>query len=310
MKGNHPAEQEELAKLWKLSGQYQAGYTPDEARGLERLKARMAAAKEGEQGSPAVQPRGLRLPAAKAWAAAAALALALAAALWVWQPQGQAPDMAIHTAGSRTETLHLSDGSQIVLNNHARISYPKGNIAGKQRLTQLSGEAFFSVASDAARPFVVSTSQGDVEVLGTQFNVRAVPGEDFTEVEVSEGQVALTAKASGQRMVLAANERARSYADGRIEKVPAPDLYAQAWRTGVLDMKGSTPAAYAQALTRFMDWDVSLQGDIPGTQCPITMTIQKDYSVAEVAEALKLAFNIELSQQPDGRFLLDVSKCR
>lgn len=60
--------------------------------------------------------------------------------------------------------------------------------AGGERKVVLKGEAFFEVAEDKARPFVVSTGDFDVRVTGTQFNVRVYPDETPTAT-LAEGSI-------------------------------------------------------------------------------------------------------------------------
>lgn len=62
---------------------------------------------------------------------------------------------------------------------------------GKQRRVALTGAAFFAIASDSTRPFVVSTEAGTAEVLGTRFEIRTEA--DSLRLVVVEGRVALSA---------------------------------------------------------------------------------------------------------------------
>lgn len=87
--------------------------------------------------------------------------------------------------GSSRSTL-LSDGSQVVLNANSKISYP--SLFRYNRNLKLSGEAYFHVAKGST--FTVETSQGKVQVLGTQFDVNVQP--DFLEVHCFEGKVKVT----------------------------------------------------------------------------------------------------------------------
>lgn len=84
--------------------------------------------------------------------------------------------------------LTLSDGTQIVVNAESKLRYPI-NFTGNSRDVYVSGEAYFKVAHDASRPFRVHTSQGVVEVLGTEFNVRDYADEKTVETTLAEGSV-------------------------------------------------------------------------------------------------------------------------
>jgi transmembrane sensor len=69
-----------------------------------------------------------------------------------------------------TYTITLADGSVAILNSGTRIKFPL-NFTGDNREVFIDGEAFFNIAADAKRPFVVRTAKTDIQVLGTRFNV-------------------------------------------------------------------------------------------------------------------------------------------
>ena len=73
--------------------------------------------------------------------------------------------------------LNLTDGTVVTLNADSKIHYP-AQFSGKERQVLLEGEAFFEVAKDSLRPFIVKTNGIDVRVLGTCFNLKAYPDED------------------------------------------------------------------------------------------------------------------------------------
>ncbi len=86
----------------------------------------------------------------------------------------------------KTASMILSDGSAVTLNAKSKIDYP--TLFQFRRSLKLEGEAYFKVAKGST--FTVTTSQGKVQVLGTQFNVNAQPS--FFEVHCFEGKVKVT----------------------------------------------------------------------------------------------------------------------
>jgi transmembrane sensor len=82
----------------------------------------------------------------------------------------------------------LSDGSTVWLNQNSSLQYPEA-FGEDQRTVILTGEAFFEVAKDATKPFIIKTEFTETKVLGTSFNLRAYPGETETAVSVATGQV-------------------------------------------------------------------------------------------------------------------------
>lgn len=88
-------------------------------------------------------------------------------------------------------TLILKDGTRIVMNGGSELRYPE-NFDGVERIVHLdSGEAYFDITKDPAHPFIVTTPQVKVRVLGTSFSVRDYRDEQQVSVSVNSGKVAL-----------------------------------------------------------------------------------------------------------------------
>ncbi|SDD36850.1 FecR family protein [Mucilaginibacter pineti] len=86
-----------------------------------------------------------------------------------------------------TYQIALSDGTQVWLNSASSMRFPF-SFSGKTRDVYLTGEAFFKVAKNAAKPFIVHTNQTDVQVLGTEFNVNTYKS-NTTITSLVEGSV-------------------------------------------------------------------------------------------------------------------------
>lgn len=84
--------------------------------------------------------------------------------------------------------LTLSDGSKIRINSRSKVVYPERFSASKREI-YVDGEAFLEVVHNAELPFVVKTSQFDVNVLGTSFNVTAYRELSSSQVALVEGSV-------------------------------------------------------------------------------------------------------------------------
>ncbi len=178
------------------------------------------------------------------WSAAAALAtVALGTALF-WQLY-MAGD-SYRTGIGEQKTVQLDDGSLLQLNtrSQARVKFD-----GRAREIELEGEALFTVAHDARRPFLVRTHDATVRALGTRFNV--YEQEHTTRVAVLEGRVRLTSAGSGQAFDLGAGEEAR-VTDGVYHKEPRPDVKAAtAWRDRTLVFERARLAEVAQEFNRY-----------------------------------------------------------
>lgn len=109
--------------------------------------------------------------------------------------------------GSRTK-ITLPDGSQVWLNAGSKLDYNDISFSSRQREVYLSGEAFFDVVKNPQRPFIVHTSNMQVKVLGTAFNVKSYPGEIHTETSLIRGMVEVTIPSRpAEKYILNPNEK-------------------------------------------------------------------------------------------------------
>jgi transmembrane sensor len=108
--------------------------------------------------------------------------------------------------GSRTN-LYLPDGTRVWLNAGSNITYDK-NFGSNDREVTLSGEAFFDVAPDPARPFLIHAARIDIKVLGTSFNVKSYPTDKTTEAILIRGSIEVALKDKTQeKIILKPNEK-------------------------------------------------------------------------------------------------------
>lgn len=84
--------------------------------------------------------------------------------------------------------LTLCDGTRVWLHTKSKLRYFTSNKT-RERRVELEGEAFFDVAKDDNRPFIITSNDHDIEVLGTKFNVTAYPQEKITYTTLLEGHV-------------------------------------------------------------------------------------------------------------------------
>jgi len=94
--------------------------------------------------------------------------------------------------GTRSFML-LPDGSKVRLNSDSKLEY-NSDFNRQTREVTLTGEAFFDVVKDPAHPFVVHTSDIDIRVLGTAFNVKSYPKESSIEATLIHGSIEVRSK--------------------------------------------------------------------------------------------------------------------
>ncbi|MGJ5642395.1 FecR domain-containing protein [Formosa sp. S-31] len=103
--------------------------------------------------------------------------------------------------------LVLSDGTKVWLNSDTELTY-EVPFTGEARQVSLKGEAFFEVAPNKDMPFIVSTGEQKVQVLGTKFNVSAYSDKPVIETTLVEGKVSVEDTLSHDALTLAPNEQA------------------------------------------------------------------------------------------------------
>jgi ferric-dicitrate binding protein FerR (iron transport regulator) len=98
-------------------------------------------------------------------------------------------------------SINLPDGSKVWLNGNSKITYSE-DFRNKTREVCLSGEAFFEVAKDKTRPFIIHTRTINLKVLGTAFNVRSYDNEKETETALVHGSVEVTLRNRPDQKIL------------------------------------------------------------------------------------------------------------
>lgn len=193
----------------------------------------------------AVPARPVSKPAPiKRWAAAACLLLAcgwLAGASGLlnrWQA-----DMT--TAAGQQYRAQLADGSSLILNTDSAVKLAySDDVRG---VTLLQGEAYFEVAPNPTKPFIVTTAQGSVKVVGTRFSVKT---GDTTEVNVESGQV-LCLSAQGESRQLSAGQHTRIEREKVAEINPIDSEQIFAWLKGRLIFQDRPLAEVVAELERY-----------------------------------------------------------
>ncbi len=181
---------------------------------------------------------------------ALAAAAAVAVAFWIASPHLHST-VSFVTAADQHRTVDLTDGSTLLLNNGSKVDVDYRS--GERRINLHQGEVHFSVAKDAARPFIVAAGSVRVRAVGTVFNVRRDPGA--IEVIVTEGkvQVSRSDAASIEPVFLVAGESTTVTTDGAapltVAQITPDDVHSKlAWEAPRLVFADT---ALSDAVARF-----------------------------------------------------------
>lgn len=147
--------------------------------------------------------------------------------------------------------LVLSDRTHIHVNAESHLSYPVTFNQGKREV-YLQGEAFFDVEKDTRKPFIVHTDLGNIEVLGTRFNVTAYEN-DRVLVTLEEGSVKIIR--SGREYLLTPGQQA--IIDRReVEVRPVQVKNHTSWASGIYEYTDTPLETIVQQLSRWYDVDI------------------------------------------------------
>ncbi len=165
--------------------------------------------------------------------------------------------------GMRSDIL-LSDGTKVWLNAGSRLVFPQ-KFSGKIRKVFLKGEAFFDVAKNKDVPFIVSTENMNVTVLGTAFNVNSNESENELEVVLVEGSVSMKENKAmnflGNELLLKPNQKATYNKSSRNTQVESRvDVsYYISWKDGMLEFNRESIINVFKKLSQF--YNVRFEND-------------------------------------------------
>ena len=257
---------DEIRAVWRLTGSTTRPWVVAEAR-IRLLRSRGRHAAQGSAGFSA-RPRPLRRagPRFAMVRIAAAIACVVAGTL-VWRLRPRvAPFREYATQPGQRLQLELPDSSRVLLSVGTRLRVPR-DFAVSARAVDLDGEAYFVVRHDPRRPFLVHTRWGVTEDLGTSFDVRAYPEDDYLQVVVAAGRVALRAGEGGSDSVLSLRSRDRGVLDahGVLRATAGVSLGDYlGWTRGTLVFHDAPLGEVVTQLERWYDVDIAVSDAIAG----------------------------------------------
>lgn len=222
-------------------------------------------------------------------AAAAVLCVLGAGAWWMAarhtpQPVAARAVIAQTPAPSKVHTIHLPDGSTVVLNTSSRLDYPTA-FTGKTREVYLSGEGYFEIRTVPGQPFLVHTGRLTTRVLGTAFDIKAYPGDGTIDITVTKGKVQVLSEHRSLG-TLVANQQ--------IHFVPGTEAVRQltvdtqpivAWKTSEIFYDNITMDSAARNLAQRFGVTVAFRNDALRA-CRVTATFSPDDGLEDILTVL------------------------
>jgi transmembrane sensor len=189
--------------------------------------------------------------------------------------------------------LILADGTIVTLDAESSIRYPTA-FFGKERKIEINGQAYFKVAHDVNKPFIVQKNDIRIQVLGTEFNVEAYDDESNARITLLEGSVNVLAGTSVQAsvsVILKPAEQAIVLPKAEEQEtrlsIHHPDLESViAWKKGFLDFNQQDITAIMRQLSRWYHMDIRYEGKVP--EDLFSGIISRDNNLSQVLKKLEL----------------------
>ena len=240
---------------------------------------------------PSRRPRPLVTRSLKGVVVVAVVLLAVLVAVWQGGRTSEATSepRAFTTLPGQRATVTLTDGTHVRLNADSELTVPAA-FAEDRREVRLRGEAFFEVAEDASRPFLVHAGGAAVEVLGTTFGIRAYT-DGAAHVIVTEGQVVVRPERESEAAVLQPRQVA-VVTGGRIEAVRRDVVLEPylAWTEGRLLFDKAPFDEVAARLERWYGLRVRLDG--PAEEVSRLNAAFRDEPLHEILGNIAAALNL------------------
>lgn len=220
--------------------------------------------------------------------------------------------LAYNSSGNSTEVLYntittprggqyqliLADNSKVWLNAESSLRFP-ASFVGKERRVELTGEGYFEVAKNASMPFRVHVAgKGEVEVLGTHFNINSYNDESTINTTLLEGKVKITPLKDSRlttqdSRLLTPGQQARLNSDGSIKINSNVDIdEVMAWKNGKFIFQDLDIQSIMRQISKWYNVDVEFKGTI--TKELFVGVISRNVNVSEIIKMLEKTGAVKL----------------
>jgi ferric-dicitrate binding protein FerR (iron transport regulator) len=188
--------------------------------------------------------------------------------------------------------VKLSDGTEVWLNSESKLKYPVAFVEGDVRKVELLyGEAYFKVSPSTKHQgakFQVVTGLQEVEVLGTEFNIKAYQDEDVIFTTLVEGKVSVNETGSQlQKEILKPSEQLALNKLDKSRTVSEVDVYSEiAWKKGLFSFKSKSLVDIMKVLSRWYDVDIVFEDKNLET-IQFKGVLSKNQNITEILNLIK-----------------------
>ena len=294
---------ENAGELFRMEEIYQLGKFPFEEENLvvraeRRLGRRLKRENQKKQ-------EVFKLRSVLRYAAAIVGVMVLAAGLAYWF-RNKAEELVVASAAhGQVREMLLPDGTKVWLNQSSVLKYPRA-FEGKERHVYLDGEAYFEVARNHEKPFMVKSPAMDVRVLGTSFNIKCRPDNSFAETTLIEGEVEVKDKSDKGRITLLPGQKAvLNRVTGRMQVKQVDPKMEIVWHNDLIPFEKSSIFQIAAALERFYGVKIILSPDVDSTNTYSGVLKKKD-NIESVLNSLRNSIPFNYKKVDDNLSLIHI----
>lgn len=200
------------------------------------------------------------------------------------------------------KTVSLPDGTLVTMNAASMIEYPE-NFEGKERRIKFKGEAYFGVAPDKSKPFIIETNKSKTRVVGTAFNLKALSGSGTESIVVMEGIVEFSGKTKKTDEPVRLEKGDKGVLTSELKKEKNTDLNFMAWKTGILVFDNENLVSAIKVLSDFYKIDLKIK-DSSLNEYTISGRYEKQLSVNELPDVLEMVLDIEIEKKGQTYWLI------
>ncbi|WP_114791854.1 FecR family protein [Niabella yanshanensis] len=230
----------------------------------------------------------------KGWAVAASITALVVLFLFINNPR---PEQ--FTAQKEQRTIILKDESKVTLYEEASLMVAKA-FNKKTRTVTLKGNAYFDIAKNAAKPFIIHNNDMDVEVLGTSFTIQQ--GVGFNTVFVHSGKVKATL--ADKSVIATANQKiVKDNRNNQLRVLPFNNTINEALHTQLIKIKDMRVDSLAQMLEGLYNIELQLAPGIESKKVTSTYLIHSE-TPDQIVENIALMINASWIKKDHNQYLI------
>ncbi len=192
----------------------------------------------------------------------------------------------------------LPDGTKVWLNSETVLEFPSRFTGKERRLTLKKGEAYFDVAHNAERPFIVTSEKSIVKVYGTSFNISAYEDEVENITTLVEGSISLRHRYDeNSTIMLEPGEQASiTSVNRRIKKRKVETDHYTSWTRGEFTFENTNIEAVLKKLSRWYDVDFDFKNDNK-RDYHFTGTLKRYENISEILGFIEYTSKLRFSKE-------------